>query len=91
MDALNEVLRTLHLKSSISCRPEFSAPWGLRVPYFPGHAGFSVVTRGNCWLEMEGEKRQIALTGGFLVMFPHEIAHVLRDAPGSRAVKSRSS
>ena len=86
MDALDEVLRTLHLRSSVSCRVEFSAPWGLHVPYFPGHAGFSVVTRGNCWLEMEGEKRQIALTGGFLVMFPHEIAHVLRDAPGSRAV-----
>jgi len=86
MDALNEVLRTLHLKSSISCRPEFSAPWGLRVPYFPGHAGFSVVTRGSCWLELEGEKRQIALAGGDFVMFPHGSAHVMRDAPGSRPV-----
>ncbi|PYV41556.1 MAG: hypothetical protein DMG06_16725 [Acidobacteria bacterium] len=86
MDALNEVLRTLHLKSTVSCRSELSAPWGLRVPHFPGHAGFSVVARGSCWLEMEGEKKQIALAGGDFVMFPHGSAHVMRDALGTRPV-----
>ena len=43
MDCLNEVLKTLHLKSSVSCRSELSAPWGLAFPHVPGHAGFSVV------------------------------------------------
>lgn len=87
MDALNEVLRTLHLKSTVSCRSELSAPWGLQVPHFPGHAGFSVVARGSCWLEMEGEKKQIALAGGDFVMFPHGSAHVMRDAPHTRPVR----
>jgi cupin len=86
MDCLNEVLKTLHLKSSVSCRSELSAPWGVQFPHFPGHAGFSVVARGSCWLEMEGEKKQIALAGGDFVMFPHGSAHVMRDAPGRRAI-----
>jgi len=86
MDALNEVLRTLHLKSTVSCRSELSAPWGLRVPHFPGHAGFSVVARGSCWLEMDGQKKQIALAGGDFVMFPHGTAHAMRDLPGTPTV-----
>ena len=86
MDCLNEVLKTLHLKSSVSCRSELSAPWGLQFPHVPGHAGFSVVARGSCWLEMEGEKKQIALAGGDFVMFPHGSAHVMRDAPGRRVI-----
>ncbi|PYV85200.1 MAG: AraC family transcriptional regulator, partial [Acidobacteria bacterium] len=75
------------MKSTVSCRSELSAPWGLKVPHFPGHAGFSVVARGSCWLEMEGEKKQIALAGGDFVMFPHGSAHVMRDAPHTRPVK----
>ena len=59
MDCLNEVLKTLHLKSSVSCRSELSAPWGLEFPHVPGHAGFSMVARGSCWLEMEGEKNKL--------------------------------
>jgi AraC-like DNA-binding protein len=86
MDALNEVLRTLHLKGTVSCRSELSAPWGLRVPHFPGHAGFSVVARGSCWPEVDGEKKQIALAGGDFVMFPHGNTHVMRDGPGTRPV-----
>jgi len=86
MDCLNEVLKTLHLKSSVSCRSELSAPWGLQFPHVPGHSGFSVLARGSCWLEMEGEKKPIALAGGDFVMFPHGSAHVMRDAPGSKTV-----
>lgn len=86
MDVLNEVLRSLQIKSTCYGRAEFTAPWGLQVPSYPGHSGFFVVNRGNCLLELESPKKSIALTGGDFVLFPHGGAYVLKDKSNSRTV-----
>jgi AraC-like DNA-binding protein len=87
MDVLNDVLRSLRLKSTCYGRAEFTAPWGLRVSEHSDHASFFVVTRGSCWLEVEEAKKQIALAGGDFVLLPHANAFVLRDKPGSRPIE----
>jgi AraC-like DNA-binding protein len=86
MDVLNELVKSLQLKSTLYGRAEYTAPWGVDVPYIPGHAGFIIVNRGSCWLESDLLKNSIALAAGDLVIFPHGGAFQLRDKPQSKVI-----
>jgi AraC-like DNA-binding protein len=81
MDVLTDVLESVRVKSLISGRLEFTAPWGLCMP--GGHASFYVITRGACWLELDGQQRAFSLSGGDFVLLPKAPPHVLRDSPTS--------
>lgn len=81
MDVLADVLMSLRVKTEVYGRLELSAPWGIRLALSPpGY--FHFVSRGSCWLEIDGER--IALSTGdwiFVLGGPH----TLRDATKSRA------
>src|SRR5262245_60879641 len=78
MDVLTDVLESVHVRSLIFGRLEFTAPWGLRMD--GGHASFYVITRGACWLEVEGQDRALSLAGGDFVLLPNAPPHVIRDS-----------
>lgn len=84
MDVLTDVLEAIHLKSAIHGRLELTAPWGLRLD--AGRCGFYVVTRGTCWLELDGVEELAQLAAGDFVMLPKGQAHVLKDDPRTRPV-----
>ena len=79
MDALTEVLKSVQLHSTVHCRSELSAPWGIQIDR-SNNAAFHVILRGSCWLEVEGETEPLPLVGGDLVVLPTGTAHTLRDA-----------
>ncbi len=83
MDVLTDVLESIHVRSLIAGRLELTAPWGLRVA--GGRPGFLVVTRGTCWLDVEGTNEAVQLAGGDFVLLPKGPAHVIRDHPSSDA------
>jgi AraC-like DNA-binding protein len=84
MDALSEVLTTLHLASSFYCRSELSAPWGLAFP--AGNvAMFHAVRRGTCWAIVDGLDAPVGLSAGDLVLFAQGHAHALVDSVTTRA------
>src|SRR5438445_8978286 len=83
MDVLTDALEAIHLKSMIHGRLELTAPWGFRVDL--GHSGFYVVTRGTCWLEVDGVDEPVQLTSGDFVLLPHRQPHVLRDNRRTKA------
>lgn len=85
MDALTDIMKSLHLGGSIYFRCELTAPWGMDIGQTPV-AEFHVVTRGTCWIKVTGEAEPICLHAGDLVVFPHGHAHLLLDAPGSKAI-----
>lgn len=85
MDALTDIMKSLHLGGSIYFRCELTAPWGMDIGQTPV-AEFHVVTRGTCWIKVAGEAEPICLHAGDLVVFPHGHAHLLLDAPGSKAI-----
>jgi len=58
---------------------ELTAPWGIKTPAVADAALFFVVTRGSCYLEVDGLEKPVSLVGGDLVMLPHGNAHILRD------------
>ena len=80
MDVLTDVMQTVRVHSNLYGRAEFTAPWGIRVPHEPGRAGFFVISRGSCWLEVDGLESPVPLAGGDFVFFPQGGPYSLRDA-----------
>ncbi len=79
MDPLSDVLRDLHLESTVFCVFELRAPWGVQKMAHEG-APFHIVTEGRCWVQFELE-RPIELRTGDLVVIPHGDSHQLLSAP----------
>src|SRR5580693_7375722 len=79
-------------------RLEATAPWGLRQENEvkehgepPGKtmppadlAHFAMLSRGNCWLSVEGIEEPIPLTGGDCFLLARGTSIVLRDSPRTR-------
>lgn len=81
MDVLSSFLSSVHLVSEIYLSVEMSAPWGVSFPDQPDRALFYVVSRGSCYIELEGEGGPLPLVGGDLIMLPGGSIHTMRDRP----------
>jgi AraC-like DNA-binding protein len=87
MDVLTDVLESVRMRSNVYGRMELTAPWGLRVDFGErAHPSFYMVSRGTCWLELDGVRDPIPLAGGDFVLLPKGRPSVLRDRPGSPAI-----
>lgn len=80
VDPLGEALHYLHMSGVFYTRSEFTAPWGVAIPAFPGCLMFHVVTSGRCWLEVEGADPYL-LQPGALALVPHGAGHQLFSEP----------
>lgn len=84
MDALTDILNTLKLSSTLYFRTELTAPWGINVPPKANVARFHIVSRGNCWLQVDGDEG-VHMSNGDLVVIPHGASHVIADTSGTDA------
>ena len=80
-DPLGEALYFLRMSGTFYSSCEFTAPWGLALPAFPGSLMFHVVTSGQCWLDVDGLDRRV-LKPGDLALVPHGEGHRLASEPG---------
>src|SRR5215472_3022183 len=82
---LDNLLRSIRLRSSIYFRPEFRAPWGFSL----GDQGtaFHIVAQGKCWLEVRGVAKPVQMSMGDFVVMPRGDFHIMRDARTTRAIK----
>ena len=84
MDPITDILSAMQIETLVYGRLELTAPWGLKIQKGE-HACFGMVTRGNCWLSVEGRANPIPLTGGdYFCLFAQSYEHVLRDNPRTR-------
>lgn len=88
MDALSDVLKSVHLEGAVYINAEFTAPWcalskfGLtNVKTRLGGAEhvvfFHFLTEGNCKLRMADGGETLDLTAGDLVLFLNDAEHLL--------------
>ncbi|HEX7361688.1 MAG TPA: AraC family transcriptional regulator [Bryobacteraceae bacterium] len=98
MDPITDIFRTMHVTAFGQHRLEATAPWGLmqekqtegRVTPFGKKvlptdlAHFAMLSRGNCWLSVEGIPDPIPLTGGDCFLLARGTSIVLRDSPRTR-------
>ena len=85
MDALSDVLNTIHFKGTVYCHADLTAPWGLNFQSYPGHVGFLMLVRGGCLLEIEGQQA-ISMGAGDLVLSPMGKGYCIKDTAESDAV-----
>ncbi len=98
MDPITDIFRTMHVTAFGQHRLEATAPWGLiqegqseekvtpsgkkNPPTDLAH--FAMLSRGNCWLSVEGIAETIPLTGGDCFLLAKGTSIVLRDSPRTR-------
>jgi AraC-like DNA-binding protein len=98
LDPITDIFRTMHVTAFGLHRLEATAPWGLRqeneAKVHVGPSGktmppadlahFAMLSRGNCWLSVEGIEEPIPLTGGDCFLLARGTSIVLRDSPRTR-------
>ncbi len=77
MDPLSEILAQLDFKGMLYFSTEFTPPWGVRVPADPNVIHFHMVTRGVCYVRLEGDATAQALRSGDFVLVSRGEAHDL--------------
>ena len=98
LDPITDIFRTMHVTAFGQHRLEATAPWGLiqekqteeqvmpsvktKAPRDLAH--FAMVSRGNCWLSVEGIPDPIPLTGGDCFLLARNTSIVMRDSPRTR-------
>jgi len=101
VDPITDIFKTMHVASVVHARLEATAPWGLMhqaedakeaVPKLavPRNwrsqiAHFGMVSRGNCWLSVEGIRDPLPLTGGDCFLLAPGSTYAMRDNPRTRA------
>jgi AraC-like DNA-binding protein len=101
MDPIADIFKTMHVTAVVQSKLEATAPWGLmRNAQDAGSkldsggkkisvlqlAHFGMVSRGNCWLTVDGIPDATPLTGGDCFLVAPGISYALRDAPSTRAI-----
>ena len=98
LNPITDIFRTMHVTAFGLHRLEATAPWGLmqerrteeKVPpeerkIAPADlAHFAMLSRGNCWLSVEGIGEPIPLAGGDCFLVARGTSIVLRDGPRTR-------
>src|SRR5579863_5340899 len=98
LDPITDIFTTMHVTAFGQHRLETTAPWGLiqenRTEEKGTPAGknnpptdlahFAMLSRGNCWLSVEGIPEPIPLTGGDCFLLARGTSIVLRDSPRTR-------
>jgi AraC-like DNA-binding protein len=95
LDPITDMFRTMHVAAFGLHRLEATAPWGVKQENqaeeqvthsgketFPTDlAHFAMLSRGNCWLSVEGIAEPLPLTGGDCFLLAKGTSIVLRDSP----------
>jgi len=98
LDPITDIFRTMHVTAFGLHRLEATAPWGVEQEkqteekVTPSDknisptdlAHFAMLSRGNCWLSVEGIPEPIPLTGGDCFLLARGTSIVLRDSPRTR-------
>ncbi len=98
LDPITDIFKTMHVTAFGLHRLEATVPWGIKqeneaeVQVTPSSkkmppadlAHFAMLSRGNCWLSVEGIEESIPLTGGDCFLLARGTSIVLRDSPRTR-------
>jgi AraC-like DNA-binding protein len=98
LDPITDIFRTMHVTAFGLHRLEATAPWGVKQENLADEkitasgkkmpptdlAHFAMLSRGNCWLSVNGTSEPIPLTGGDCFLLAKGTSIVLRDSPRTR-------
>ncbi len=85
MDVLTDVLNTLLFQANFYFRTDLTLPWSVHVPAKTNVARYHIITRGQGWIQVDGEGDFKPVTNGDLVLIPHGAGHTIADNPETPA------
>ena len=100
MDTITDIFDTMHVTAVVNAKVEATAPRGLvhqaeeqakhtqysKTGISPFHlVHFGMISRGNCWLSLQGVSEPIPLTGGDCFLVAPGLSYTLRDHPRTAA------
>jgi AraC-like DNA-binding protein len=102
LDPITDIFRTMHVAAFGLHRLEATAPWGVKQENEAEEkvtpsgkktpstdlSHFAMLSRGNCWLSVEGIAEPIPLTGGDCFLLAKGTSIVLRDSLRTRPKRS---
>lgn len=74
--ALDGLLRRMHFRSDVFFRNKLCDDWFLDTSG-TGRFAFHIVSAGQCWLHLPDSAVPVMLGASDVVIFPHDLAHVL--------------
>jgi AraC-like DNA-binding protein len=88
MDALSDVLKSVHLEGAVYINAEFTAPWCVSARFGLGSVRarlaraeqvvfFHYLTEGSCKVRLDESRETMQISSGDLVLFLNEDAHLL--------------
>jgi AraC family transcriptional regulator, activator of mtrCDE len=80
--ALNEILRRISFRAEVFYRGQLCDSWALDTSG-TGNVNFHIVCHGECWLHLPNNQFATKLSGGDIVVFPHDAAHVIGSSDAS--------
>ena len=81
-DAVNELLASVRIRSTVYCHSDMRAPWGFAVKA-KDVCAFHLVVDGACWLEVDGTDGPVRLESGDVVLLMTGRSHRLKDDSSS--------
>ena len=94
MDSISDIFRMMRVTAFGQHRLEATAPWGLireekddekvKQDGKQDLAHFAMLSRGNCWLSVEGVPDPIPLTGGDCFLLAPDTSIIMRDSARTR-------
>ena len=92
MDALSDILKSVHLEGAVYLNAEFSAPWCVQgecgIPKVKERMAaaehvmfFHFLTEGACKARLAGSNEIVSLVAGDLLLFPQDDRHFLGSDP----------
>src|SRR5262249_38955289 len=81
---LEDFLRRIRFRTSKYYQPEFKAPWGVSVQR--SCPVFHIVTRGTCWLDVDGAPDPMKLSEGDYAFVLRGATHRMRSGPSAPVV-----
>jgi AraC-like DNA-binding protein len=85
LDALVEILNSIHFHGSLWCRTEARAPWGMSIPQTDS-AQFHFLLRGSAYVKSDKTADYLPIESGDLIILTQGDAHILVDRPGSTPI-----
>ena len=102
MDPLTDIFRIMQVRAAVQYRIEATAPWGFshsaalsgthrarldaRGISLPETASFAMVSRGICWLTVDGVPDAVELDAGDCFLLAPGQYYTLSDDPRTRAI-----
>ncbi|BBM01948.1 AraC family transcriptional regulator [Microbulbifer sp. GL-2] len=89
VDALSDILKTIHLSANTYFCRSFDSPWKMQVRHRP-QGLFHIVLEGQCYLREKNNEALLLLNTGDIVSFPTGGTHWISDSPDSQDLSAEN-